>query len=87
MALGSVSVLVLDNLAVFEFGVICEVFGVDRSNDGVPNFGLSLIEWQGRPDHVFEFARFPISEDGEMVTHCLGVDDFTMIEPARGRAL
>ncbi|WP_374381573.1 PAS domain-containing protein [Dongia sp.] len=55
--------------------------------DKVPNFGLSLIEWQGRKDHVFEFARFPISEDGEMVTHCLGVDDFTMIEPPRARAL
>ena len=30
-------VLVLDLLAVFEFGIICEVFGIDRSADGVPN--------------------------------------------------
>ena len=42
MALGSVSVLVMDNLAVFEFGVICEVFGIDRSNDGVPNFDFKV---------------------------------------------
>ena len=34
--------LVLDNLAVFEFGVICEVFGIDRSNDGVPNFDFKV---------------------------------------------
>ncbi|MGZ5379275.1 MAG: AraC family transcriptional regulator, partial [Mycobacterium sp.] len=34
MAIKSVSVLVLDRLAVFEFGVICEVFGIDRSADG-----------------------------------------------------
>jgi hypothetical protein len=52
-----------------------------------PQFGLSLIEWQERPDHIFEFARFPIAEDGVNITHCLGVDDFTMIEPARGRAV
>jgi AraC family transcriptional activator FtrA len=34
--LRSVAVLVLDELAVFEFGVLCEVFGLDRSDDGVP---------------------------------------------------
>ena len=42
MALKSVSTLVLDNLAVFEFGVICEVFGIDRSGDGVPNFDFKV---------------------------------------------
>lgn len=34
--LRSVAVLVLDRLAVFEFGVLCEVFGLDRSDDGLP---------------------------------------------------
>ncbi len=38
----SVSTLVLDGLAVFEFGVICEVFGIDRSGDGVPNFDFKV---------------------------------------------
>lgn len=38
----SVSALVLDGLAVFEFGVICEVFGIDRSADGVPNFDFKI---------------------------------------------
>lgn len=42
MALKSVSTLVLDGLAVFEFGVICEVFGIDRSADGVPNFDFKV---------------------------------------------
>jgi transcriptional regulator GlxA family with amidase domain len=40
--LKSVSVLVLDGLAAFEFGVICEVFGIDRSGDGVPNFDFKV---------------------------------------------
>ena len=34
--------MVLDGLAVFEFGVICEVFGIDRSADGVPNFDFKV---------------------------------------------
>src|SRR5690349_4984850 len=34
--LRSVSVLLLDEAAVFEFGVLCEVFGLDRTDDGVP---------------------------------------------------
>lgn len=50
MSLESVSVLVLDKLAVFEFGVICEVFGIDRSGDGVPNFDFKVCGPQpGRP--------------------------------------
>jgi transcriptional regulator GlxA family with amidase domain len=42
MAIKSVSAMVLDGLAVFEFGVICEVFGIDRSADGVPNFDFKV---------------------------------------------
>ena len=46
----SVSALVLDGLAVFEFGVICEVFGIDRSGDGVPNFEFKVCGPEpGRP--------------------------------------
>ncbi|MGV0644834.1 GlxA family transcriptional regulator [Mycolicibacterium sp. XJ879] len=50
MPLKSVSTLVLDGLAMFEFGVICEVFGIDRSADGVPNFDFKVCGPQpGRP--------------------------------------
>jgi len=46
----SVSVLVLDGLAMFEFGVICEVFGIDRSDDGVPNFDFKVCGLEvGKP--------------------------------------
>lgn len=40
--LRTVSALVLDGLAPFEFGVICEVFGIDRTADGVPNFDFKI---------------------------------------------
>jgi transcriptional regulator GlxA family with amidase domain len=64
--ISSVSALVLDGLAPFEFGVVCEVFGVDRGADGVPNFDFKVCGPQpGRPlrtsvgasispDHGFE---------------------------------
>src|SRR3712207_3322804 len=40
--LRSVAVLVLDKLAVFEFGVLCEVFGLDRTEDGVPRLDFRV---------------------------------------------
>lgn len=40
--LKSVAVLALQRLAIFEFGVICEVFGIDRESDGVPNFDFRV---------------------------------------------
>jgi transcriptional regulator GlxA family with amidase domain len=48
--LETVSVLVLDGVAPFEFGVICEVFGIDRAADGVPNFDFKICGPEpGRP--------------------------------------
>ncbi|MBM7771779.1 transcriptional regulator GlxA family with amidase domain [Actinokineospora baliensis] len=34
--LRTVTAVLIDGVAPFEFGVLCEVFGVDRSEDGVP---------------------------------------------------
>jgi transcriptional regulator GlxA family with amidase domain len=42
MALRSVSVVLIEPVAVFEFGVAVEVFGLDRSDDGVPDFDFHV---------------------------------------------
>jgi transcriptional regulator GlxA family with amidase domain len=34
--LSTVAVVLIDGVAPFEFGVVCEVFGIDRTDDGVP---------------------------------------------------
>ena len=48
--LRSVAALVLEDLALFEFGVIGEVFGQDRSDDGVPKFDFRTCGLEaGRP--------------------------------------
>jgi len=49
-----------------------------------PLFGLSYTNFQSRADRVFEWAVFPMSDDGERVTHALSIDDYTMVTP-RGR--
>ncbi|MFE6235731.1 helix-turn-helix domain-containing protein [Cellulosimicrobium sp. NPDC057862] len=46
----SVAAVVCDGLAPFEFGVVCEVFGLDRSEDGVPSFDFRVCgPVAGRP--------------------------------------
>ncbi|WP_028708727.1 GlxA family transcriptional regulator [Propionicicella superfundia] len=50
MALRSVSVIVLEPVAVFEFGVVVEVFGVDRTADDLPPFDFRVCAVEpGRP--------------------------------------
>jgi AraC family transcriptional regulator, transcriptional activator FtrA len=40
--LSTVAVLVLPPVTPFEFGTVCEVFGIDRSDQGVPNFDFRV---------------------------------------------
>ena len=40
--LRNVAVLVLDGVAPFELGVLCEVFGTDRSAQGLPRYDFAV---------------------------------------------
>ena len=45
-----VAVAVLDKVAPFELGVLCEVFGTDRSAaDGFPRYDFAICSPDGRP--------------------------------------
>ena len=39
----TVAVIVQPGFAPFEFGLACEAFGLDRSDDGVPNFDFRVV--------------------------------------------
>ncbi|AZS38524.1 HTH-type transcriptional regulator CdhR [Microbacterium lemovicicum] len=39
----SVAVIVQNGFAPFEFGLACEAFGLDRSDDGIPNFDFRIV--------------------------------------------
>lgn len=48
--LKTVSTVLIDGAAPFEFGVVCEVFGIDRTADGVPPIEFRVCGAQpGRP--------------------------------------
>lgn len=48
--LSRVAVVLSDRLAMFEFGVVCEVFGLDRTADGLPGFDFRVCAAEpGRP--------------------------------------
>jgi len=44
-----VAVVVLDRVAPFELGVLCEVFGTDRTVDGFPGYEFAVCSPDGRP--------------------------------------
>jgi transcriptional regulator GlxA family with amidase domain len=46
----TVAVVLVDECTPFEFGVVCEVFGIDRTNEGVPPFDFRVCgERPGEP--------------------------------------
>jgi AraC family transcriptional activator FtrA len=48
--LHTVAAILIEGVAPFEFGVICEVFGIDRTEDGVPRFDFRACgERPGEP--------------------------------------
>jgi AraC family transcriptional regulator, transcriptional activator FtrA len=50
MALQRISLILIEPVAVFEFGVPIEVFGIDRTSDGLPLFDLRICSLHpGRP--------------------------------------
>lgn len=49
MPIRHVAVVVLDQVAPFELGVVCEVFGTDRRDDGFPWYEFTLCSPDGAP--------------------------------------
>lgn len=47
--LTNVAVALLDEIAPFEFGIFCEVFGIDRSDHGLPVYDFAVCAAQEGP--------------------------------------
>jgi transcriptional regulator GlxA family with amidase domain len=47
--LRNVAVVVLNDFHPFEFGVICEVFGIDRSEEGLPAYDFAVVAGEPGP--------------------------------------
>ena len=65
--LTDVVALVLPGVASFELGVLCEVFGLDRSDDGLPNYDFAVAGLvAGQP--------LPMSSGGQLLTPAYGLE-------------
>ena len=60
----TVAVIVQDGFAPFEFGVACEAFGLDRSDDGVPDFDFRVVTPD--PGAVASSIGFSINVDADL---------------------
>src|SRR5690349_18889476 len=47
--LQNVAFVVLDRFPSFEFGLVCEVFGVDRTDDGLPGYDFAVVAVEDCP--------------------------------------
>ncbi|WP_433367968.1 GlxA family transcriptional regulator [Actinoplanes sp. CA-142083] len=47
--LRNVAVIALPEVAIFELGVLCELFGYDRTAEGLPSYDFALCSTDGRP--------------------------------------
>ncbi|MEV4626442.1 helix-turn-helix domain-containing protein [Micromonospora sp. NPDC049523] len=71
--LSKVAVIALDPVAAFELGVLCEVFGTDRSADGFPTYRFDVCSVDGKPVRsrsgfdVVPHADLTPTEDADLV--------------------
>ena len=62
--LRKVAVIALPGMAVFELGVMCELFGSDRTAEGLPGYDFALCSPGGRP--VCTEQGFAVSPDHDL---------------------
>jgi len=58
LMLSNVAVVVLDQFEPFELGVVCEVFGTDRTGDGLPSYDFAVVA--GEPGPLRSTAGFAL---------------------------
>ncbi len=61
--LRSVAVPLLHGVAPFELGVVCEVFGVDRSAQGLPTYDFSIVAAEPGPIRTSVGFSIDVSDD------------------------
>ena len=49
LMLSNVAAVVLDEFEPFELGVVCEVFGTDRTGDGLPSYDFAVVAGEVKP--------------------------------------
>lgn len=76
--LNNVAVVVLDGFGAFELGVLCEVFGTDRTDEGLPWYDFAVVA--GEPGPIR--SPFGFSIDTPYGLHRLEAADLVAVLPA-----
>jgi transcriptional regulator GlxA family with amidase domain len=79
--LRNVAAVLLDGVHPFELGVVCEVFGTDRSDDGLPVYDFAVVSAAG-PDLTTHVGGLTVStpygldrlEEADLITVPAGAD-------------
>ena len=74
--LSKVALLAIPGLQPFEFSVVCEVFGIDRSDQGGPAFDLRIVTKDPGP------VRMNLSDDGARGFDMIVDDDLSFAAEA-----
>ncbi|MBV9821338.1 MAG: helix-turn-helix domain-containing protein [Actinobacteria bacterium] len=81
MALRKIVVLIYPGMRPFEFGIACEAFGIDRSDDGLPTYDFLVASETAEPvttSNGFTIAaqhRFEEALDADLVIVSAGPED------------
>jgi transcriptional regulator GlxA family with amidase domain len=57
--LRNVAVVLVNGFLPFEFGTVCEIFGVDRSDDGLPRYDFAVVAGEPAPLRALDFTIHP----------------------------
>ena len=57
--LSNVAVVIMNGVTAFELGVLCEVFGLDRTGDGLPAYDFAVVA--AEPGPLVSEAGFTVS--------------------------
>ncbi|MBO0824577.1 MAG: DJ-1/PfpI family protein, partial [Actinobacteria bacterium] len=79
--LNNVAVVLVNGFGMFELGVVCEVFGCDRTDDGLPGYDFAVVA--GEPGPLRSSAGFSMDvpdglerlESADLVAVLPGSDD------------
>jgi transcriptional regulator GlxA family with amidase domain len=77
--LRNVAAVIVDGFTPFELGVVCEVFGSDRSDDGLPTYDFAVVA--GEPGPLRAEAGFTVSAPYDLDR--LAVADLVVISAVR----
>ncbi|BBA99987.1 putative AraC family transcriptional regulator [Actinacidiphila reveromycinica] len=61
--LENVATVILDGVHPFELGVVCEVFGLDRSDEGLPRYDFAVVSAEGPRVRTHAGFEMVVSQD------------------------